>query len=172
MCYYITIALPEKKAELINSGVPKELKVEPVVNLTVNKQLPSNFDTYTVTSGPCSCGLFSEKLPDESPEADIKRLKRKYKAKGWSKTKIDRAISSHLEQTRDNYGLDPDLSLYIADLADKSDELIIFVHWYDGDVESEKFTLSKGRKVSSTQLRNENPIEKEDYIYTVVKSIS
>ena len=170
MCYYIIVAISEKETNHLNSDIPRGLRIKPISNPSINKQLPEEFVTFTVTRGECSCSLFDEEFKVENREESKNRLVRKYKAKGWSKAKIERALTQHISNKNISVGgLDPEVLFYLADIAEKAEELKIITHWYTGDIESERITLSKDLRVSTDRLRHENPVTKTDHIYTIVR---
>src|SRR5262245_9166657 len=87
MCYFITIAVPAKKVNLVNGIFGQGLNVTPTGNPCVVSALPNDFAAMLVTGGHCSCGLYSAPGPDRAED-----LRRKYAKRGWSGAKIARAV--------------------------------------------------------------------------------
>jgi hypothetical protein len=169
MCYYITIAISKNQANHIQSLIPRGISVKPVTNRSIKQHLPKEFVTYIITCGMCSCSLFSEEPEKEEPKNHIKKLRRKYANKGWSQAKIERAISQHFSDKRaEPYGMEQDVRTFLAEISDQTRKLFVVVHWYGGYIESERIMLREGPKISSDQLRTENPITKTDRLYMVV----
>jgi len=98
-----------------------------------------------ITSGGCSCSLYTESRPDEHEEDRDSKLRSKYAKRGWSKAKLERALS---DSKRDqapalSSGLDPKVADKIRDATVALGRVVIVVHWYSGAVSEEKLCLGK-----------------------------
>lgn len=171
MCYFITVAVPDRAAAHLVDRPPEGLTVMPIANPSVMAQLPRHSATHLVIHGEmCSCGLFREEPSSCEQEQTIERLRRKYKAKGWSRSRIDRAISQHVTDTgATEYGFDTRLLSFIANVAEEVGELWVMVHWYDGDIDTEELSLSQGSTLSVEEFRKTNPVRKSDTVYRITR---
>ncbi len=172
MCYFITVGVAERAAAHLVGQRAEGLVVQSVANPSVTAQLPRGFATYLVVSDEmCSCGLFEEERPSREKEA-FERLRRKYEAKGWSQSRMERAISQHFSDTGAvGPGLSADLVAFFGDVAERAGELQIVVHWYDGDVEKEEVVVSQGPTISVEEFRETNPVTKTDVVYRVAAPV-
>lgn len=156
MCYFITIGLPEDKAQFLEDHIPRGFHIAPIENLSVLEQMGRGFRTYLLMSGGCSCSLFNEPRPEAKEAGQTRehsrreRLRRKYEKMGWSAAKIDRALTQ-LPRGREGEsftGLRGDVQHFVGELALNVGEVAVVAHWYDGDVQETRLTLKPGRVVS------------------------
>jgi hypothetical protein len=103
----------------------------------------------------CSCGLYHRQT--ERGKNPSEYLRRKYKKKGWSNARIERAISQSTKHRRAHgriafVGLHPDAAAIVADIAHQSGRVAVIAHFYNGDVEQEQINLGKPRSVTSSEL--------------------
>ena len=88
MCYFITIGLPEDKAEILEQHVRRGFHIAPVANASVLQQIGQGFHTYLLMSGWCSCDLFCEPHKETEGDPQVRqhskqeRLREKYKKMG------------------------------------------------------------------------------------------
>ena len=169
MCYFITVSIPNSDTEILKSGIPRGLHLIESSNPSINHHMPEKYVSYVVTSGGCSCDLFSEEPEEYEHDRRINKLRKKYKRKGWSESKIERSLSQakSAAQTPKTVGLRDDVRYYLSDVFNQINEMRIVVHWYNGDVETEKISISKKLLVSSDKFRNENPVRQTDTLFVL-----
>jgi hypothetical protein len=56
MCYFITLAVPQKYAASVSDGVPRGLSVWPLSNPSLQASLPAEYEQFMITSGIESAG--------------------------------------------------------------------------------------------------------------------
>jgi hypothetical protein len=86
-----------------------------------------------VTTGGCSCALYSDDPPDVP--SGYEKMRRGYERKGWSKAKIDRAIeASRLAAARPSSKPDKavDFVAAIKELADGRARIFLLAHDFRG----------------------------------------
>lgn len=167
MCYFITIGIPGTKVGDLLNDVPRELSVRPSPNVSLLKQFPTDFVSFLITSGMCSCDLFfGESEHRDKTTTNI----RKYGKMGWSKSKINRAIlqSSSNAETKKRIGLRGDVLSFLSDVSGKINGMKVIIHYYKGDVANEEINAGPGQTVKSRQLRSENLIRETDKIFTIL----
>ncbi len=154
MCYFITVSVPNNEAETLRSKAPRNLHLIESNNPSINQHMPENYISYIVTTGGCSCDLFSEGPEEDEQEKRISKLRRKYKRKGWSDAKIERSISQAISaaQASRKAGLRDDLRFYLSDVIEELNEMRIVIHWYNSGVETEKFLLPDHYSYQTTIL--------------------
>ena len=156
MCYFITVGVPRDKAEFLEEHVPRGLHVEGVANPSTLQQMARGLRTYLVTTGGCSCGLFSEpwheseERREAQSHAEQERRLRKYERMGWSTAKIDRALRQRPtgRMAEPLVGLRGDVQRFLGELAANIGELAVVVHWYDENVQDARFTCKEGEVIS------------------------
>jgi hypothetical protein len=133
MCYFITVALPETDA----AELAREFRGEfvPLHNPSLAKQLPAGHKMLSLVEGMCSCSIY---MPS-SPHTDPTKRREKYKKKGWSQAKIERAIRE-AEQSRQSPG--KSLPRYLQEIAQFVPEFWVHVHWFSGDISEEQIPLA------------------------------
>ena len=149
MCYFLTIAIPKLGDLASDPKMPRGLALLPYENSSIKKHLDPGMRMYALVSGGCSCDLYSDpakKCPDIDPNYQ-KRIAA-YKKKGWSKSKIERAISSSRIASSHNSsgssvagGLRSDIPAILSSLAKTYGNLMFLVHWYNGAVDTAKITV-------------------------------
>ncbi len=168
MCYFITIGMQQNKSAAATAVAPRGLRVQPRVNRSISQYLPKRVTTFVVTKHGCSCALFCEESEKPDEEEVIEKLRRKYQSRGWSPTKIERALAQHRADRRSPeppYGLVPPVRSFLADLCNEVGELFVIVHW---GTASERIELSEGPTISSGELRDANPVTRTDRVYRIV----
>jgi hypothetical protein len=171
MCYFITVGLQQGKSGAITKGAPRGLSVRPAVNQSILRYLPDSVSTFIVTKGGCSCGMFHEEAKKADEKDAIEKLRRKYQSRGWSPTKVERAISQYLANSTGKVqpcGLAPEVRSFLADLCNEVGELFVIVHWYHGDIEQERIELSMGPAIAADELRGTDLVTKADQVYRIV----
>jgi hypothetical protein len=156
MCDFITIAVPADKAKLLEDAIPRGIQALAVSNASIRRQIGAGYRRYALVSGGCSCDLYRSPNDPIDTADEIEKRRRKYQKKGWSQAKIERAIAScsRRDLERDAFaGLRPDVRSLVADVAEQASELAIIVHWYSGDVETEKIALRRTHAISPADLR-------------------
>ena len=155
MCYYITVAFPKATANSILTSLPKGLNSSAFSNPSVSKRLPKDYESVAIITAMCSCDLYSSPAKPDEKEKEKEALRRKYKKKGWSENKIQRALNDHeknLKVRRD--GFRDDFFSWICDLSEKApNSLFILVHFYGGDLETEELNINQST-VKAVELRS------------------
>ena len=142
MCYFISIALPESMAASHLSTLPTHVYAEPVEKTILTRELPSGYQTYYLITRMCSCDLFCAVRPDDE-ERRLESLRKKYRKKGWSKAKIERALSDHQTAIAKSQGLRDDIRKWILQVVNQHKEvLFLLVHMYSGAVVTAKFSVA------------------------------
>ena len=155
MCYFITVGLPEDKAEFLDRQVPRGFHIAPIANLSVLQQMGQGFRTYLLMSGGCSCELF-RKSPTETDgdqqtwrHSKQERFRQRFEKMGWSPAKIDRALAQRSKGRRETFtGLRSDVQCFLGKLAMNVGQLAVVIHWYHGDVREARLACKQGGVVS------------------------
>jgi hypothetical protein len=94
MCWFITMGVPAAGASLLEQrGASRGgLGVRRAANPHVARLFPASDVRFEITDGGCSCDLYAE--PSETGSTHAEQLREKYRKKGWSSAKIDRAVQA------------------------------------------------------------------------------
>ena len=169
MCYFLTLGVPAKFAAVMQDAAPRGYALGLVQNRCVLAQLPADFRTFLLTSGMCSCGLYQRKAKRFENPTEYQR--RKYREKGWSEARIERAISQaakHAETAGRNsfVGLHPEAAAIVTDIAERAGRVAVVVHFYNGDLETESFTLRPSRSITGAEFLNSAfPFDEDELIW-------
>jgi hypothetical protein len=87
MCDLVFVGLPESASALTQGLVAADFHVAESSNPSVRALFPRGHSVWVVTRGGCSCGVYWQ-----PPKFDESAQRRKYRTKGWSEPKIERAI--------------------------------------------------------------------------------
>lgn len=165
MCYFITVGVAQGHAELLKQRLADTFGTTPVSNESILHFLPAGHLTFNL-GGMCACHLYSG---SRAEPLDADRLRSKYKKKGWSPSKIDRAISDKVSAQRDSFnGLRPDLREQLYGIAGEVGRLSIVVHFYAGGEESEVIPIGRKKVVTCDGLMNDEDSVPEDTLVEVV----
>lgn len=147
MCYFIGLGLPPAASHRLLGEFGRGYMLPPTSNASVRAGLPASFESRLLVSGMCSCDLYRRPgvpPPGPSPEG----MRDRYRKRGWSEAKIDRAISRSRASTgavRSGFsGLRADVATGILAAARDAGPLALVVHFYSGEVESERFAVAPG----------------------------
>ena len=176
MCYFLAVAVPARDAEHLDrifGSTP--FQVRPTDNRDLLAALPPAFAARLITTGGCSCDLYSP--PDRSRDANpAEQLRRKYAKRGWSKSKIDRAVEQAIAngpatpmhgKTPLSPGLRGDVVERLRELCDSAAGVVVTVHWYGGDVATERMSLTPAQACTPAQLAERAATMREDELLSI-----
>jgi hypothetical protein len=174
MCFFILTAVPKGDAAF-EERFPRSLAALSCTNPAIARHLPPGLQTHAIVSGICSCGLFGRELLTGQAVQHADRLRLKYRKKGWSEARAARALAqarraaarSLAQQQQDFVGLRDDVRELLAGAAEESGELIVLIHFFDGQVETEKFEISGERVIDVQTLREGKPPIQENQLVHV-----
>ena len=165
MCYFITVGVAEKHADVLRQQLSGTFGVAPVSNESILKFLPADHQTFNL-GGMCSCHLYTK---SRSEPLEAGKLRSKYKKKGWSEDKINRAIADKLSAQKESFkGLRPDLREQLSNIAADVGRLSVVAHFYSGGVESEAVPIMGRKIVSRDSLVTDEDAIPEDTLVEVV----
>ena len=170
MCYFLTIAVPSEHVATLKRYVPPgSLSLNGQSNRTILSQLEGHYDTFTLTSGRCSCPLFADAAGPPDVAAFKADLRKRYEKKGWPYLRIERAITAALEhkQALPFRGLRPDVRDLLADAVDELGTVLFLVHDYDEDSETESVPVRRKSAISVDELRSGETEVAVDTLYRV-----
>lgn len=155
MCHFLTIAVPRKSVPEVPEKFRRTIRFDEHTNQSVIRHAPSEWTCFTATSGGCSCDFY--RVPFDDSDDSANRVK-KYQRKGWSDAKIQRALDCRKEIPRVAPGLREDILELVTDLTSELGEIRLALHWYSGDVETEKFPLLDAGEVSLADFRENSTL--------------
>lgn len=159
MCHFVTLIAPTENADAVRTVMERHGRAaSPIDNPSIKKVLHDGERQYLTTSGHCDCGtvLAPRYNTPEAFEAQLAKEVARMKRKGWSATKVARAIEDRRKaDARPNGGGSDSLELWNAALHDLGKELKLpyaglFVRFYSGAIATESFSASR-RLVSKVE---------------------
>jgi hypothetical protein len=171
MCFFLTIGVAGDSADSAELAVPRGFALSQVENKSILSKLPKNYRTFVLTSGMCSCDLYRRRT--QRSEDPTEFLRRKYRKKGWSEARVDRAIdqaSTHAAARGKTQfvGLRPDAAEIVANFAHVAGRVVLIVHFYGGDVEQETISVGDSRSVSSHEfVASPFPFDEDELIWVI-----
>jgi hypothetical protein len=152
MCHFITLIAPSADGAAVRAVMKRHGRAaDPIDNPSIRKVLRPDEHQYLTTSGHCDCGTALAPRHD-TPEGFEEKLSKeaaRMKRKGWSDTKIARAIEDRRKaDAKTSGGGNDSLELWNAALRELSDELKLpyaglLVRFYSGAIATEEFTASR-----------------------------
>ena len=136
MCYFITIIVPEQFLREKAVKTPRGLALTPMENPSIQKRIFKNEVQLALTSGGCSCDLYSVPNEYDAEEPSQPDYSKKYAKKGWSNAKIARATTSRLQSANTD-----SKDIHSKEIVHKYGYVKFLVHWYSSAVDAEKFDV-------------------------------
>jgi hypothetical protein len=154
MCFFITIAVPAPKAALVPDVFGRGFRTASTANPAVVAALPTDYAPTLVTNGHCSCDLYA--APRSETEPDLgDHLRKKYAKRGWSDSKIARALEQAKARDSKNLharGIHRDVVSRLQELCRAAGSVAVVVHWYSGQVETEQLSLRQAKPCDCAEL--------------------
>jgi len=160
MCHFITLIAPTEDGDAVRAIMERHRRIaDPIDNPSVRSVLRDGENQYLTTRGHCDCGTVLAPRHDtpETFEEKIAKEAARMKARGWSETKIKRAIADRRKSdARPRGGGFDSLELWNAVLHDLCGDLNLpyaglFVRFYSGAIATEAFKASR-REVPRTAI--------------------
>lgn len=170
MCYFITVAVDKNHEALLKATLGSSFRLSRSKNASIISNLQPNDAAFELTDGMCSCGLYASTDGGEDSAEKIRRKysKPKYKKRGWTEVKIERAIADSLLKPKKEFsGLRPDLRSQLAGLASQTGRLALVVHYYSGAIDTEEVPTSQKNVVSCEELQTEDDTVAEDVLVEI-----
>ncbi len=136
MCHFLELAVHRDQASAIDAFPVRELHISQDGAQELSKHIPADFVTFTVTSNGCSCALYTGNRDIIDTEKEQARKRAKYKKKGWSDTKIERALNEEQPQSQESFRAD--IKLMLVNLLGKVDKMYLLCHWVDAEVKDQR----------------------------------
>ena len=158
MCHFITLVAQTADLEGVRAVLERHGRAAvPVDNASVRKVLRVGEHQYLTTSGHCDCGTVLAPRHDapDGFEEELAKEASRMRRKGWSETKIARAVHDRRKaDARPRGGGADSIELWSAVLRDLHKDLKLshaglFVRFYSGNVAGESFAASR-REVDRT----------------------
>ena len=154
----IAVGLPKSAQQNCIDKLPKSMRAWPAHYQGLSSEM-SDFSVVIVGTSMCSCDLFNQ--------GSTENLFERYRKKGWSKSKIQRAIENQKKSNRHS-GLDPELRRWLADAATNAGEAFVFIHWDTNELKYEQRI-----QMSVDEMREQTiQIKDEQLIHLKNKGIS
>ena len=173
MCYFVTLGIAESGLAAVEAFGRERygLSFTPAKNPFVAHLFPNTDTLFYVTHGGCSCDLYSNPVHEETPKQTEDHAAR-YRRKGWSEAKIQRALADR-EKPRSRPRREDYHSKFcdtVVDLVEKVGSVRVFAHMYAGRVDTEAVG-SFGRRIMPLQeFHSSGGMFAEDTLFEVRKA--
>jgi hypothetical protein len=157
MCHFITLIASTQDDEAVREIMKRHGRnAAPIDNPSVRNVLANGERQYLTTSGHCDCGTILASNQDNAGnfEKEIAHDVARMRRKGWSGTKIDRAIEGRRKAfAKPRQSSSDSFELWSAALQGIGSQLKLasvglFIRFYSGAVTTETFEASR-REVSA-----------------------
>jgi hypothetical protein len=165
MCWYLIVAIPRDEKDLSERILPGGLSLVDCANKCVRRTISDTFQCMFLVYGFCSCDLYQD--TDEGMRPRRKARARKYRRKGWSEAKIERA----LQQAQDAYdekpvGLREDVIRYLDAMVNAGGVVGVLLHFFNGDVDKERFTIKDSIKLGLKKFSDMGELPTDVWIWS------
>jgi len=163
MCHFITLIVPTDDADAVRAVMDRHGRAATEIeNPSVGRVLRDNEHQFLTTRGHCDCGTVLAPRHDASEafEAKLSKEAARWQRKGWSATKITRAIEDQRKaDARPNGNAGDGLELWQVILRELGDELKLsyaglFVRFYSGAIGTEEFHITRREVPNNVPLRD------------------
>jgi len=164
MCYYLTLSFKKDFEDLVKSGFTEKILLRENKNAFFNEMFGRDFVSLDITDGHCSCSIYQILMADNS-ENETQQLQKKYRKKGWSESKIERAIADN-QQTKNKDLIN--LREILANIAKQTGSLWLFAHQYSGLIANEHLENINHQELKIAELLD-NKIEVPEDVIVKIK---
>lgn len=133
MCYFVFVSVPSSKVIAVENSATTGLSVHPISSPVVDALFPQGHVVFEVTDGACSCSLY----PSNTRHRDEAKRRAKYKQKGWSASKIERALNSKRQHDSKKRDIGRTFETFLDNIVATAGEIGLFVHWFKGSTVGE-----------------------------------
>lgn len=147
MCYFVLIAFSGDVTQLARSLLKSAYHLRETSNPSLANALPEGWRVGFLAEEVCGCNMYADPRIEEPIDDRIERFrqkhsKSKYRKRGWTDQKIQRAV----QQITDNVerrpkskprGIRVDVRCAIAELAQTAGSVRTLVHFFSGDIDQE-----------------------------------
>lgn len=109
-----------------------------------------------VTNGHCSCGVSPITNEEEAMQEEKDKRIRKYKKRGYSKAKIERALAAWERQSSQNVSHSAEATRLILSLLQLTGRITVFSHYFSAKVSEERLPQPGKKRVGADEIRK-NP---------------
>lgn len=160
MCHYITLVAPTSDTARVRELMEEFGRTAtPVTNASVGKVMLVGEHQFLTNTADCDCGtVLGRGLPEDQFEDDQKAEAARLTRKGWSPTKIARALADR-QKAAERESSEPDsLDLWAEVLTALRQRLGLtsaglLVHGYRGSIEEEAFDAVRKDIAATADLR-------------------
>nr|CAS02858.1 putative integron gene cassette protein [uncultured bacterium] len=165
MCTYISAIVPKSAdvARLSEIAARHSKDLRPFANSSIQSQLNSGESLFLTTAGHCDCGsaIGSSRLTRRNV-LDLDEERSKLAKKGWSKSKIERALAQRLDKVNareqdQNSELGKDLENWLGFLREALSQkdvayIGLLTHHYSGSLVTEELNIADRQVVAAADI--------------------
>lgn len=181
MCYFVLVAFPPEAIPAARAQLRSTFGMRPANNPSLDASLPAGWSAFLLNDGMCGCDMYSH--PDRKevavPPAERarafreKHAKPKYRKRGWTEERIERAIAQMQEPdrapaARGFTGLRGDVRKALAEVARAAGPARLLVHRFSGIIEKERLSLAGEHRVDAAELVAGTTPVQADVLYEIV----
>lgn len=175
MCHYITLTTDCPDVVALAAAMARNGRnAKPQSNPSIHRLIQKGERQY-LTSGVCDCGTVLGQGAERATPDDISKVVARKKKSAWSKAKIDRWLAdrgrAHARpgQQLDSFELWANIVADVLKLPNTSTAGLV-VHFYDGQVDEETFTLNRREVRAGTDVSLALKQLREDELLIVHRS--
>lgn len=151
MCYLLQLGIPKDRETIIDSLSTGDI-IAYREETCLASHLAQDFIAFSLITNGCSCDLYTGA---RGSTRDLEKDREKYRKKGWSEAKIDRALN---QSQCSDASFRADAKALVDSLVKQLDKLYVLVHWTDDDVKEGVRNLTKNTFLELHVPVNENEI--------------
>jgi hypothetical protein len=158
VCYFVAIGIRRGSGALVEAlsqGREASFRVDVCINSSIADLFGPDDSVYFLTRGQCSCDLYVEPGSASDPTEERSRAEARYRRKGWSQNKIERALQSmHLPSERSGRRTGVgDLLNSVAHLVEEAGSVRLFAHFFSGAITTEEVKATGRETISLEAFR-------------------
>jgi hypothetical protein len=179
MCYFVLVGFSPEARSIARGLLKSTCHLRETTNPSVLGALPAGWHAGYLADEMCGCDMYADPATEDAPLARDERLatfrrkhsKPKYRKRGWSDAKIERAIHQMKEDAAHRpstalRGIRIDVRRSIAELAQAAGSVRTLVHFFSGSV-AEEWISAGLTSVSVDQFMTDDSLVEPDMWYAI-----
>lgn len=173
MCHFLTIGANASLSSL-RKVIGRAIQVFELNNPSLDALNNRGMRQFILIEGGCSCRMYSPPGDAESEDRDevdrARKLRAKYRRKGWSDEKVARAIKESFSAQKEAprfSGLRRDVTDLVAAISRDFGLIGMVVHQYKGSVEGEEIVILREQQMEVREFRGAHQLIPEDEIWWI-----
>lgn len=169
MCWLIFVGVSGYRGDPMRAFAERGIAAEPTRNPAV-AVMGTSATKFAISDGHCACSLYYDSSSTKAEDPQL--LRKRYARKGWTSSRIERAIAARLAKLQANekarLGRNALPEIVAALTSDKAN-VFLLAHYFRGSFDT-AFEVSASERVSAAAFAERGGQFAEDTLVTIAAS--